>query len=736
MLKLLNGESATVLNVDDFYIKQVSSGLDELIFNISIYDPSYPQIVEEAVIEYEQPYLIKAIDAGSDSAKIKCQINLDALKTEMYVGYSNSSNTLSGTVNGVLPSGWVFIDNSSSTILRTIEGNYTAYDIIFACMETYDVVMRFDVARKRINAYSLSDFKPLGAFATRQLNLTEINFKGKSTSFATRLYAYGKDGLSFADINGGVPYVDNQNYADKIICAYWQDDRYTNAANLLEAAKRYVAELAVPERSYECSVYDLAQTNPDLYSFQDFSLFSVVKLVDDVKMISIDYQVMEYQMYPYYPEQNVVTLSGTAPKIQNTVSDLQYEIENPNSGFRQIMQNAIENATGWITRGGGYMIMVQDENGNLTEIASLDTPSKENAMNVWRWNNGGFGHSSNGWNGPYTTAITQDGAIVANLITVGTMHLNRLSGGLLTLGGFGNSDGYVIINNENDQVAVILNSLYSQFNGENSNMIRVQNGLVRFLQYAVQVGYIGPAVDSTTQLDGVNLDASGYFLSLSADSTLRVMINKGLNPEGFTENIILNGTVRFWNYAYFGPGNARILAADNGYISVSPGLYVSGNLQCTGTKNRIVETKTYGKRLQYAYETTSPFFGDIGCGKIDESGQCYVAIDDIFRESISGGKYHVFLQAEGPGSVYVSEKKADFFVVSGTPGLSFSWEIKARQKGYEVERMEAQDIAADYKKIDYEAAYMYDIGRLAKEKEEIYNECLNELHVHQCGGGY
>ena len=381
-----------------------------------------------------------------------------------------------------------------------------------------------------------------------------------------------------------------------------------------------MAELATPERSYECSVYDLAKTNPDLYSFQDFSLFSVVRLVDDVKMISIDYQVMEYQMYPYYPEQNVVTLSGTAPKIQNTVSNLQYEIENPNSGFRQIMQNAIENATGWITRGGGYMIMVQDENGNLTEIASLDTPSKENAMNVWRWNNGGFGHSSNGWNGPYTTAITQDGAIVANMITVGTMFLNRLSGGLLTLGGLGNSDGYVIINDENDKLAVVLNSQYSQFNGQNSNMIRIQNGLVKFLQYAIQVGYIGPAVDTATQLDGVNLDASGYFLSLSADSTLRIMINKGLNPENFTENIILNGTVRFWNYAYFGPGNARILATDTGYISVSPGLYVSGSFQCTGTKNRVVETKTYGKRLQYAYETASPFFGDIGSGEIDENG--------------------------------------------------------------------------------------------------------------------
>ena len=58
MLKLLSDSNA-VLNVDDFYIKEQASGLDELIFNMSIYDENYPHILEEAVIEYEQPYLVR-----------------------------------------------------------------------------------------------------------------------------------------------------------------------------------------------------------------------------------------------------------------------------------------------------------------------------------------------------------------------------------------------------------------------------------------------------------------------------------------------------------------------------------------------------------------------------------------------------------------------------------------------------------------------------------------------------
>ena len=69
MLKLLNGQDNPVLNIDNFYIDELWSGLDELVFDIPITDPAYKSILEEAVVEYEQPYLVKAIDGGSSTAK-------------------------------------------------------------------------------------------------------------------------------------------------------------------------------------------------------------------------------------------------------------------------------------------------------------------------------------------------------------------------------------------------------------------------------------------------------------------------------------------------------------------------------------------------------------------------------------------------------------------------------------------------------------------------------------------
>lgn len=130
-------------------------------------------------------------------------------------------------------------------------------------------------------------------------------------------------------------------------------------------------------------------------------------------------------------------------------------------------------------------------------------------------------------------------------------------------------------------------------------------------------------------------------------------------------------------------------------------VYMDGGLSVRGTKSREAETENYNNRLLYCYEMPTPFFGDIGGAQLDENGICYVDIDDVFSETINSDmQYHVFLQKEGAGDIWVKEKNTNHFVVEGTPNLKFSWELKARQKDYEQYRLDENsvpesDIATD-----------------------------------------
>lgn len=121
------------------------------------------------------------------------------------------------------------------------------------------------------------------------------------------------------------------------------------------------------------------------------------------------------------------------------------------------------------------------------------------------------------------------------------------------------------------------------------------------------------------------------------------------------------------------------------------------DLSVRGTKKRIFPTKNYGIQAFYCYEMASPMFGDIGEASISEDGTCLIDIDDIFQESTNVGiEYYVFLQKEGDGDCWVDKKEQTYFIVKGTPGLKFAFEIKARQADYEHMRFaDASETAYD-----------------------------------------
>lgn len=154
---------------------------------------------------------------------------------------------------------------------------------------------------------------------------------------------------------------------------------------------------------------------------------------------------------------------------------------------------------------------------------------------------------------------------------------------------------------------------------------------------------------------------------------------------------------------------------------------VNKDFLVAGSKNAVVNTKNYGERLINAYETAEYFFGDIGSGKIDESGLCYIYIDDIFQECVNTEiEYHVFLQKCGQGDVWIKEKHETYFIVEGTSGLNFSWELKAKRKGYEQHRLEQPD-NLDFERDD-SVSFNRDFeqeDKKDKELEKIYDDKLN-----------
>jgi hypothetical protein len=142
--------------------------------------------------------------------------------------------------------------------------------------------------------------------------------------------------------------------------------------------------------------------------------------------------VVERHVWPYYPDRNDVIFNSSPVKIQNSVVQIEEEITNPNSTFQQIQAQRIAEATNWLLSGDGYVVAVQDNDGNWKELLFLDTNDIATAQKVLRINENGIGFSTTGAQGPYTNAWTIDGQLNADFITTGTLTANIIKLGVLS----------------------------------------------------------------------------------------------------------------------------------------------------------------------------------------------------------------------------------------------------------------------------------------------------------------
>lgn len=415
--------NGSIINVDDYCTTREYDGEEYLDFSINSSDPAYKQITERAVICSESNnYLVTKIDGNSGQyVHVSAEVDRHDFQSVFYENYDNGSKTLTQAVNAFLPSGWTFVNNGNTTSYRTLRLEYgTALDLLDNCAALYKVRFSFNAQTKTLTAVNPEAYSQSAAFVTEELNLKSLQYYGDASGFITRLEARGKDGITFvgAEIDGQIittSYVEDYSYSTDIVYGYWKDERYTVKADLYQAAKEKLAEMAHPVRSYECSVIDLKSIDPERYTAFDLSLYQRVALKDVSRETSHVYQVVKVVNYPHYPEKNVVTLSTSAPKLTTKLQDIETEVKE--------LDSAVEaNNTSWLTDSeGGYIYFIRDNDGNITSFV-LKVGEGENPP-VWVFNKNGIGYSADGISGVPIIAMKADGEIVAISGSVGGWHI-------------------------------------------------------------------------------------------------------------------------------------------------------------------------------------------------------------------------------------------------------------------------------------------------------------------------
>lgn len=534
-------------------------------------------------------------------------------------------------------------------------------------------------------------------------------------------------------------------------------------AQLRAAGAAYISShnIGVPKVNLTVSFVNLADTEEykDIAVLEDVSLCDTVTVLFDKLGVNSTARVIKTVYNVLTGRYKTIELGDAKATLPGRIAEQERQISETPS----VIQSAVEHATNLITGElGGYVVLHTNAQGKPYEILIMDTEDINTAVNVWRWNQAGWGHSSTGYNGPYTLAATLDGGIVADYITSGTITGIR----------FNNGNGTFLVDASGRLTATsaTITGVITATSGTFTGTINAQGGTFSGNIQAsgtISGGAISGASISGGTVSGASIsggtlsigslfgvtnsgkltatDANLYgtisFVSGGSNMTHKylrmingnkVILDPGfeLSGESLGYGITVSNSAGWASfiqpgaYYIYKPGASQpglTIDGDNIYTTNLHTSYidniadvrsnsftatgVNGTVSASGVihsddsvsapngyfnnlKSRVVDTKDYNTRLLYCLEAPSPMFSDFGEGRIDESGTCYVFIDDIFSETVERNvQYQVQLQKYGDGDCWVEERNPTFFIVKGTADLDFGWSVHFIQRDFDTLRL-------------------------------------------------
>ena len=270
-------------------------------------------------------------------------------------------------------------------------------------------------------------------------NLTDIEQDRNIANVRTGIYPYwtNNDGVLVVCDPPVVNAPGSYDFVNIDTVDFSQDfEEQPTPAQLKERAEQYISAntIGVPSVSISVSFVDLSQTD----QYKGMALLEQCDLCDTVTVqfealgVNATAEIVRIETDVLLERYKTIEVGSLRTNITDTIVGNNQATNEKIDQTASWLEKQVQEATDQITNGGGYIYRVYDANKNLVEIGSTDNLDLSKAKNVWRWNNGGFGFSGTGYNGPYRTAITQDGHIVADFITAGTLRAIAIAGVTIT----------------------------------------------------------------------------------------------------------------------------------------------------------------------------------------------------------------------------------------------------------------------------------------------------------------
>jgi phage minor structural protein len=324
----VNGAWEAVLeNAFDIIVTGEVNGADTLDFKLPYSDPKRTMLDNEKQVQIAGDiYRIRTLtdEKGADGSGILTTVYAEAafydltFSAEKQPVEFNAALATEALAYALADTGWN-IGTVDVTTLRTWQcQEKNALAILRQTANIHGGDLVFDSRNKLVSLLVFSGRDSGALFAYRK-NLTGIKRVVDTRSLVTRLYAYGKDGMTFASINNGKEYVESFSYSDEVRVSSLDLSNFTNPYQMLEYANMRLGEYAKPRVSYVLSAMDLSVLTG--YEHEQWDLGDIVTVDDRDLDLTIKTRVIRREYNLQEPWKTVLELSTKLRELGDSSSD-------------------------------------------------------------------------------------------------------------------------------------------------------------------------------------------------------------------------------------------------------------------------------------------------------------------------------------------------------------------------------------------------------------------------------
>ena len=318
---------AVLENAYDIIVTGEINGEDTLTFSIPYRDEKRKYIDNEKKVQIvDDVYKIRTItdvkdSTGSTVTQVyaeaefydltfsvrKEEKKFDAETADAAMAYALADTEWSvGTVNVTTKRTWTSTEKNALSILRSV-----------ASLHGGDLV--FDCPNRLVHLLTMSG-KDSGALFAYKKNMKSIERVVDTRSLVTRLYAVGADGLTFSDINGGKPYLEDFTYSSDIRISTLDCSSFTNPYQMKEYTAMRLAEYCRPTVSYVLNAMDLSVLTG--YEHEAWNLGDYVRVEDKELGLSVTTRIVRREYNLQEPWNTVLELSTTLKNLGSSVNSI------------------------------------------------------------------------------------------------------------------------------------------------------------------------------------------------------------------------------------------------------------------------------------------------------------------------------------------------------------------------------------------------------------------------------